>query len=67
MPIVAVPTTTLADRVCVYDAAARGDEPALRQYPDCGVTSATAADMAITRRRDGAYLRTVLRLAGVSL
>lgn len=58
--------TGLASRVAVYELAALGDAP-FPGIPGCTVPSATAADMALTRRRDGDRLRAVLSLAGVSL
>ena len=59
--------TGLADRIRVYEVAALGAAPAFPELVGCAIDGATAADMAITRRRGGAELRRVLRLAEGSL
>lgn len=58
--------TGLASRVMVYELAALGELP-FPGIPGCMVPSATAAAMAVERRRDGDRIRAVLHLAGVSL
>ena len=61
------PASTLASRCKVYEMAALGDLLGFPEIDGCTITGATAADMAITRRADGVFLRSVLRTAQVSL
>lgn len=58
--------TGLASRVAIYELVALGDAP-FPGIPGCCIPAATAAEMAMERRRDGEQLRRVLRAAEVSL